>query len=129
MHEDEVLGKAYDARLMRRLLTYLRPYRGTGCAGRVAAIIAHSVLELAPPYLTKLVIDEYIPARDLSALAVVAVLFLVTLAGSFAFEYLQTSTMQMIGQRIMFDLRMQIHQSICSSWTCGFTTGIRWAAS
>lgn len=107
IHEDEVLGKAYDARLMRRLLTYLRPYR-TQVVLAVAAIIAHSLLELAPPYLTKLVIDEYIPARDLSSLAVVAVLFLLTLAGSFAFEYLQTSTMQMIGQRIMFDLRVQI---------------------
>ncbi|MGH9256201.1 MAG: ABC transporter ATP-binding protein [Vicinamibacterales bacterium] len=108
MHEDEVLGKAYDARLMRRLLTYLHPYR-TQVALAVAAIIAHSLVELVPPYLTKLVIDDYIPARDLSGLAVVAVLFLLTLCGSFAFEYLQTSTMQMIGQRIMFDLRMQIH--------------------
>jgi ATP-binding cassette subfamily B protein len=107
MHEDEVLGKAYDARLMRRLLTYLRPYR-LQVVLAVAAIIAHSVLELAPPYLTKLVIDEYIPARDLSSLSGVAVLFLLTLTGSFAFEYLQTSTMQMIGQRIMFDLRVQI---------------------
>jgi ATP-binding cassette subfamily B protein len=107
MHEDEVLGKAYDARLMRRLLTYLHPYRMQVVLA-VAAIIAHSVLELAPPYLTKLVIDEYIPARDLSSLSAVAVLFLLTLAGSFLFEYLQTSTMQMIGQRIMFDLRVQI---------------------
>ena len=107
MHEDEVLGKAYDARLMRRLLTYLSPYRMQVVLA-VAAIIAHSVLELAPPYLTKLVIDEYIPARDLSSLSVVAVLFLLTLAGSFAFEYVQTSTMQIIGQRIMFDLRVQI---------------------
>jgi ATP-binding cassette subfamily B multidrug efflux pump len=107
MHEDEVLGKAYDSRLMRRLLAYLHPYRMQVVLA-VAAIIAHSVLELAPPYLTKLVIDEYIPARDLSSLSVVAMLFLLTLAGSFAFEYLQTSTMQMIGQRIMFDLRVQI---------------------
>ena len=108
MHEDEVLGKAYDARLMRRLLTYLRPYRRqVGLA--VAAIVAHSVLELVPPLLTKLVIDEYIPAANVSALTGLAVLFLLTLCGSFAFEYLQTSTMQMIGQRIMFDLRMQIH--------------------
>lgn len=111
MHEDEVLGKAYDARLMRRLLTYLHPYRMQVVLA-VAAIIAHSVLELAPPYLTKLVIDEYIPAADLSSLTGVAVLFLLTLAGSFMFEYLQTSTMQMIGQRIMFDLRMQILQRL-----------------
>jgi ATP-binding cassette subfamily B protein len=108
MHEDEVIGKAYDARLMRRLLTYLRPYRKQ-VALAIAAIIAHSVLELVPPLLTKRVIDDYIPAGDLSAVAGLAVLFLLTLLGSFAFEYLQMATMQMIGQRIMFDLRMQVH--------------------
>jgi ATP-binding cassette subfamily B protein len=111
MHDEEVLGKAYDARLMRRLLGYLRPYRQQ-VAVAIAAIIGHSLLELAPPYLTKLVIDEYIPAGDLSGLGVVAVLFLVTLAGSFALEYVQTWTMQITGQRIMFDLRMQVYRHL-----------------
>ena len=97
--EDEVLGKAYDARLMRRLLTYLHPYRRQVVLA-IAALVAHSVLELVPPFLTKLVIDEYIPAADLSALSGIAALFLLTLWGSFAFEYLQTATMQTIGQRI-----------------------------
>src|SRR5207244_12152337 len=88
-HDEEVLGKAYDARLMRRLLTYVRPYRRqVGFA--IAAIIAGSVLQLAPPYLTKIVIDRYIPARDLSGLGTVAVLFLLGLVGTFAMEYVQT---------------------------------------
>ena len=73
------------------------------------AIVAHSLLELAPPFLIKLVIDSYIPAGDLSGLGIVAAVFLGTLTGAFALEYLQTSTLQMIGQRIMFDLRMQLH--------------------
>ena len=107
-HDDEIIGKAYDARLMRRLLTYLGPHRRT-LALAVAAIIAHSALELAPPYLTKIVIDQYIPAGDLSGLGTIALLFLATVIGAFVLEYLQTSTMQMLGQRIMFDLRMQIH--------------------
>ncbi len=107
-HDEEVLGKAYDARLMRRLLTYLRPYRPQ-VALAVAAIIGHSILELAPPYLTKVVIDRYIPAGDLSGLGLIAVLFFVALTVSFALEYVQTWTMQMTGQRIMFDLRMQIY--------------------
>ena len=110
-HDDEILGKAYDARLMRRLLTYLRPYRPqVGLA--IAAIIGHSLLELAPPYLTKLVIDRYIPAGDLSGLGLIAVFFLLTLIGSFALEYLQTWTMQLTGQRIMFDLRMQLYRHL-----------------
>jgi len=108
IHDDEVLGKAYDARLMRRLLAYLYPYRAQ-VALAAGAIISHSILELAPPYLTKLVIDRYIPTGNLSGLGIVAVVFLLTLTGSFALEYLQTSTLQMIGQRIMFDLRMQVY--------------------
>lgn len=107
-HDEEVLGKAYDARLMRRLLRYLRPYRAS-VVFAAAAIVGHSVLELAPPFLTKLVIDEYIPSGDLSALGLVAVAFFGVLAGSFALQYLQTAMLQMMGQRIMHDLRMEVH--------------------
>jgi ATP-binding cassette subfamily B protein len=106
-HDDDVLGKAYDARLMRRLLGYLRPYRRQ-VAFAIATIVGNAVLQLAPPYLTKVVIDQYIPARDLSGLGVIAALYLMTLLASFAFEYVQTWTMQVTGQRVMFDLRMQV---------------------
>jgi ATP-binding cassette subfamily B protein len=105
--DDDVLGRAYDGRLMRRLLTYLRPYRGQ-VALAVAAIIGHSALDLAPPYLTKVVIDRYIPAGDFGGLGTIAVLYLAALGASFLLEYLQTWTMQVIGQRIMFDLRMEL---------------------
>jgi ATP-binding cassette subfamily B protein len=111
MHEDEILGKAYDARLMRRLLTYLRPYRRQ-VATALAAIVAFSMLELAPPYLVKLVIDRYIPASDLEGVALVAMLYLAAQVGSFLLEYLQTWTLQMLGQRIMFDIRMQVYSHL-----------------
>ena len=105
--DDEILGKAYDARLMKRLLGYLRPYR-LQVAGAVIAIVCHSLLELVPPYLTKLAIDEYIPAGDAAGLVTIASIYLAALAGSFALEYAETWTMQMTGQRVMYDLRMQI---------------------
>ena len=106
--EEEVLGKAYDARLMRRLLGYLRPY-GPHVAGALAAIIAGSALQLAQPYLMKLAIDRYIAAGDLAGLNRVALGFLAILVGSFVFEFLQTYVLQYVGQRIMYDLRMQIY--------------------
>ena len=54
IHDEEILGKAYDARLMRRLLAYLLPYKlQVGIA--LAAIIGASVLQLAQPYLLKIV--------------------------------------------------------------------------
>jgi ATP-binding cassette, subfamily B, multidrug efflux pump len=109
IHEEDVLGKAYDARLMRRLITYLRPYK-LQVALATAAIIGHSALELAPPYLVKLVIDRYIPARDVKGLSLVAALYLATLAGSFVLDYAQTWLLQFTGQRIMFDIRMQIYE-------------------
>jgi ATP-binding cassette, subfamily B, multidrug efflux pump len=111
IHEEEVLGKAYDARLMRRLLTYLRPYKPQ-VAIALAAIVAGSALQLAPPYLTKTVIDDYIPAGDLSGLGLIALLYLATILASFALEYTQTWTLQMTGQRIMFDIRMQVYQHL-----------------
>ena len=107
MIDDDVLGKAYDGRLMRRLLTYLRPYRGQVIVA-VVAIIGHSALDLAPPYLTKVVIDRYIPVGDLGGLGSIAVIYLAALIASFLLEYLQTWTMQVIGQKIMFDLRTQL---------------------
>ena len=106
-HEEEVLGKAYDARLMRRLLGYLRPYR-VQVAVALAAIIGASALQLAQPYLLKIAIDEHIAHGDMAGMARLSLLFLVVLVASFGLEFVQTYTMQMTGQRIMFDLRMRI---------------------
>jgi ATP-binding cassette subfamily B protein len=109
--EEEVLGKAYDARLMRRLLRYLRPYT-TYVVTAFFAIIAGAALQLVQPYLIKLAIDKYIASGDLSGLNRMAEAFLGILLGSFACEYIQTFAMQLTGQRIMFDLRMQIYRHL-----------------
>ena len=107
MHEEEVLGKAYDARLMRRLLEYLRPYWRQVLVA-LAAIVSASTLQLAQPYLIKVAIDDHIAVGDTRGLGVLAAAYLAILVASFALEYLQTWTLQMTGQKIMFDLRMQI---------------------
>jgi ATP-binding cassette subfamily B protein len=111
MHEEEVLGKAYDARLMRRLLGYLKPYKPQVVIA-LAAIIAASVLQLAQPWLMKVVIDRYIATGNFDGLDRIALAFLGILLASFALEYVQTWTLQMTGQRIMFDMRMQIYQHL-----------------
>src|SRR5205085_11543960 len=107
----EVLGKAYDARLMRRLLTYLRPYWRLVVVGFLAILIDTGAT-LAQPYLVKTAIDRYIAAGRLAGLDRLAALYLVVLVAAFAAEYVQTWTMQLIGQRIMFDLRMTIYQHL-----------------
>jgi ATP-binding cassette subfamily B protein len=108
IHEEEVLGKAYDARLMRRLLRYLRPYHRQ-VAIALGAIISASVLQLAQPYLMKIAIDRYIAAGDFAGLDRIALAFLAILLASFGLEYLQTWVLQMTGQRIMFDMRTEIY--------------------
>jgi ATP-binding cassette subfamily B protein len=111
IHDEEVLGKAYDAGLMRRLLAYLRPYKPQ-VAIALAAIIVGSILQLAQPYLMKVAIDRYIATGDLAGMNRIAAMFLAILVAAFALEYLQTWVLQMTGQRIMFDMRMQIYRHL-----------------
>ena len=108
LHEEEILGKAYDAGLMRRLLRYLRPYTVQVLIA-LTAIVGASLLQLAQPYLMKVAIDDYIARGSMQGLDRLALAFLAILVGSFALEFLQTWTLQNTGQRIMFDMRMQIY--------------------
>ncbi len=108
MQDDDILGKAYDARLMRRLLQYLRPYWRSVSVAFVAIIIG-AAASLAQPYLIKIAIDRYITVGRLAGLDRLAALYLAILILAFAAEYVQTWTMQLIGQWIMFDLRMAIY--------------------
>ena len=71
MHEDEVIGKAYDARLMRRLLGYLRAHRRS-VAIALVAIVGHSAMQLVQPLLTRMAIDDHILVGRLDGLDQIA---------------------------------------------------------
>src|SRR5438552_5331383 len=107
-HDDEILGKAYDARLMRRLAHYLRPY-WRQVALSFAAIIVGAASQLAQPYLMKVAIDRYIATGQLAPLDRLAALYFVILVVAFAADYLQTWTMQLTGQKLMYDVRMELY--------------------
>ena len=123
--EEEVLGKAYDGRLMRRLLTYLRPYRWQVTVALVSIVIKAG-LDVLGPFLTKTAIDKYLDpiagshslldrwlsAQPMRGIAQVAALYAGSLVLSFSFEFLQTYYMQWTGQMVMFDLRSQIFQHL-----------------
>src|SRR5262245_29675093 len=96
---------------MRRLLRYLRPY-WRQVAVALLAIVVGGAASLAQPYLMKIAIDRYVAARRLEGLDRLAALYLTVLAVSFAAEYIQTWTMQLTGQRIMFDMRMAIYSHL-----------------
>ena len=120
--EEEVLGKAYDARLMRRLLGYMRPYKKL-VALSLLFLLAQSALQVLGPLLTKVAVDRYLqpdpaqsipfldarlPADPWRGLAIVASLYLAVLVGTFLFEFAQVYIMQYTGQLAMFDLRRQL---------------------
>lgn len=132
IHEEDVLGKAYDARLMRRLVAYVRPYRGRAAAA-VALIILSSLLQLVGPLVTAVALDLYMqpPGEEGSVsvaarwvqgtldhagvllgpergVATMAIVYLASLVLTFGVLYYQSYLMQMMGQRIMYDLRREV---------------------
>src|ERR1039458_6986773 len=123
--EEEVLGKAYDGRLMRRLLTYLRPYKWHVVVA-LAAIILKSGADVLGPFLTKIAIDKYLAKSPnshswigdrlsdapLTGIAQIGGLYVGILIFTFALEFVQTYLMQWTGQKVMFDLRKQIFRHL-----------------
>lgn len=120
--EEAVLGKAYDARLMRRLLAYLKPYKAVVGASLFFLLIA-SVLEVMGPLLTKLAIDKYLAPSPLSGpnlldpylsvnplvgLAQISFLYLLVVIGSLVTGFFQLYSMQWTGQQAMFDIRREV---------------------
>src|SRR5207253_7827613 len=106
-HEEEALGKAYDSRLMRRLIRYAGPYRLL-VAAALSLLAVEGVLQLVGPLLTQRVIDVALPARDVAAAARMAGLFAAALALSFAASYGETLLTSLLGQRVMRDLRHEL---------------------
>ncbi|MEZ4416237.1 MAG: ABC transporter ATP-binding protein [Gemmatimonadota bacterium] len=107
IQEEEALGKAYDAALMRRLLRYLHPHAAL-VALAIAVLVASAALEVVGPWLTQMAIDEAIPAGDRHQLAVLALLFLGSLVGVFLAQYVQQILTTWLGQKVMLDLRREI---------------------
>jgi ATP-binding cassette, subfamily B, multidrug efflux pump len=124
--EEEVLGKAYDARLMRRLVRYLRPYRGA-VAVSLLFLLAQSLAQVAGPLLTKLAIDRYLSKPDhpvpspldgwlaaepWAGLAQISALYLAAILTGFLCEFAETYLMQKTGQQAMFDLRRELMEHL-----------------
>jgi ATP-binding cassette subfamily B protein len=130
-HADDVVGKVYDSRLMRRLLTYLRPYKLQVAISAVATILK-AASDSAGPLLTMIAVDTYMagappdqlswlprhlalmghPIRPMLGVTLIAALYLCCLLFTFLLELLQTYLMQWTGQKVMFDLRSQIFRHL-----------------
>jgi ATP-binding cassette subfamily B protein len=116
MHEEEALGKAYDSRLMRRLLQYMKPYKWRVALALVMVAVV-TPLELAPPAIFQKAIDKYfVPAAKhaipegaaWSGIIWLSVIFLGVLVFDFLAQYIQIRIMQRVGQQTMYDMRGEI---------------------
>jgi ATP-binding cassette, subfamily B, multidrug efflux pump len=107
VHEEEVIGKVYDARLVRRLMVYARPYlwlvfSALGC------LMLEALMQVVGPLMTARVIDVALPARDLTLVWRSALIFSASLVVAFACQYGETILTQLLGQRVIRDLRGDI---------------------
>ena len=107
LQEDDVLGKAYDRRLMRRLLVYTRPYRAL-MGGAFLILCIQGGLQVVGPLLTRHVIDVAVPAHDTRTIWISVAFFVAVLLIEFAASFWQTLLTSLLGQNVMRDLRMQI---------------------
>ncbi len=110
-HEEEALGKAYDARLVRRLWEYMRPYKMRILAS-LGLMILVSAFQLLQPYLVKIAIDSHILTGEIKGLNTVALIFLAAMAGEFVSRYSEGVMTEKTGQFVIFDLRMEIFEHI-----------------
>lgn len=107
IQEEDALGKAYDSRLMRRLLVFAAPYRSLVVIALVFLMI-EGALQLVGPFLTQHVIDVAIPRHDMAAVRMVAVLYAVALLAEFGASYGETWFTALLGQNVMRDLRLKL---------------------
>lgn len=113
MHDDEITGKAYDSILMKRLLSYTKPYIKLIVFGIFLTLLA-SFLQLAGPYLTKIAIDDHIRQNDLSGLYVILMIYVVVLIFLFTTQYFQIYITQYFGQKLIYDIRSKVFSHVQS---------------
>jgi ATP-binding cassette subfamily B multidrug efflux pump len=110
---DEVLGKALDRTLLRRIFSYVWPYRRP----LLVAVLLLPVMagfEIAQPYLLKKAIDEHVAVRRLAGLDRLGLLYLGALLGQYGAAFAQIYLTQLIGQRGMNELRLAVHRHVLS---------------
>lgn len=109
--EEELESREVDWNLMKRLLVYIRPYRWR-VIGAIAILLATAGLQILTPWLVKIAIDNHISKHDLPGLYRIGGYYLLILLAELVLSYVQVYVMQMTGQRIMYDMRVQIFEHL-----------------
>ena len=107
VHDEDVLGKAYDAKLIGRLWRYVRPHGGLVSLS-LLLMLAVGAVQLVQPYLIKLAIDDHISTRRMEGLGILALLFLSALACEFGLRFGQMYVLERTGQNVVLDMRGEL---------------------
>jgi len=111
VHDEETLGKAYDARLIARLWRYVRPH-GALVSLSLLLMLAVGAVQLVQPYLIKVAIDEHIAGGRLEGLGLLALLFFVALLAEFILRFAQFYVLERTGQNVVLDIRNKLFAHI-----------------
>ena len=118
--EDEILGKAYDARLTSRLLGYMRPYLA-GVIASIVLLLALSATQVAPPIIAKFIIDTAVtpavggtisPEEGFARLGFLGIIYVIVLTANAGVRYAQSVITSIVGQRAMYDLRLELFRHL-----------------
>ncbi|AJE04609.1 ABC transporter ATP-binding protein [Geobacter pickeringii] len=110
-YEDEIVGKAYDRHLMGRFLRYVRPYAGLAMVS-LALLPLSAAVRLAQPWLLKVAIDGHIVSGRMEGLPLVAAGFFALIVAESLLTFLEAWLLQYLGQRVMFDLRLELFSHV-----------------
>lgn len=111
LHEEEVLGKAFDAYLMKRLLKYAKPYISLIFISFLLLILI-TLSDLARPYLMKIAIDDYIVVGDKAGLGKIVLIFIAVITGGFICNYVQVYILHYTGQKIIYNMRQELYSHL-----------------
>ena len=111
VYDDEILGKAYDGRLVKRLLGFVWPYKWQLFLA-IGLMIGGALVELVPPYLLRTAIDGPIAQNNVDGILPIFITYIVTLIAAFGFRYAQNYTMQVMSQKVIIDIRMVIFSHV-----------------
>lgn len=109
--DEEVVGKALDVSLLRRLTQFLKPYKGYVFVAVLFTVVT-SVLVPLRPYLTKVAVDENIAHKDWDGLLTTLLLIFSVLLAQGIISYGTQILMQWVGQQTVYDLRTQLFERL-----------------
>lgn len=110
-HEEEAIGKTYDFRVAKRLLSYLKPYWHIAACALVLTVLVNVLISLQPRF-TQIAIDDFITPKKTDGIWIFALAFFALFLFRFIFSYVQEILLNTVGQRVMFDLRTQIYTKL-----------------